>query len=159
MSQAWQVALSIIGAVGGLCGLWSLWYARKQTAFMEEQSRKQETQHKEELDWSERFERLARHLSHLTPTLTVRNILLYDSIFPDPGFREALETYIVEADRMRTRFLPRNPQPDELRRKKLRETIIRGEQYIEAPAERSRYRFEELHWLAWLIFIPRIMQR
>jgi hypothetical protein len=37
MTISWQNVFSIIGAIGGLCGLWSLWYSRRQTLLMEEQ--------------------------------------------------------------------------------------------------------------------------
>ncbi len=70
--QTWQSILSIIGAVGGLCGLWSLWYSRRQTILMEGQINKQDTQEKDELDWSERFERLANRLARISPGLTIQ---------------------------------------------------------------------------------------
>jgi len=70
--QIWQSALSIIGAVGGLCGLWSVWYSRRQTVLMEVQIHKQETQEAEELNWSERFDRLANQLVRISPVLTIK---------------------------------------------------------------------------------------
>jgi hypothetical protein len=132
--QTWQSVLSIIGAVGGLCGLWSLWYARRQTHLMEGQIRKQDTQDKEDLDWSQRFERLANQLARINPGLTIQEpgknstMGLYASIFSDPKFREALENYVVQVNPSRTQFAQRNPRPDELRRSNLRETVKRAEQ-------------------------------
>ncbi len=134
MPPTWQNILSIIGAIGGLCGLWSLWYARQQTNLMKLQIRTQETHDKEELDWSERFERLANQLVRLNPGLTIQppgvthQVTLYPSVFPDPQFREALQTYIVLLNSSRTQFSQRNPRPDELRRANLRDTIKKAEE-------------------------------
>jgi len=136
--QTWQSVLSIIGAVGGLCGLWSLWYSRRQTHLMEGQIHKQETQEKEDLDWSERFERLANQLSRINPGLTIQEpgksytIGLYASIFPNAQLRDAIENYVVQANPSRTQFAQRHPRPDELRRSNLRETVKRAEQYMAA---------------------------
>jgi hypothetical protein len=136
--QTWQSVLSIIGAVGGLCGLWSLWYARRQTHLMERQIHKQETQEKEDLDWSERFERLANQLSRINPSLAIQEpgksytIALYASIFPNAQLRDALEHYVVQANPSRTEFAQRHAHPDELRRSNLRETVKRAEQYMAA---------------------------
>jgi len=49
MQYSWQNAFSIIGAVGGLCGLSSLWDARRQTQLMEQQMPREETQDKDDL--------------------------------------------------------------------------------------------------------------
>jgi len=137
MSLMWQSILSIIGAVGGVCGLWSLWYSRRQTVLMEEQARKQESQDREELAWSERFERLANQLSRINPALSIQvpgsmnsPAVLYSWIFPDAKFREALENYVVQVNSSRTQFSQRNPRPDELRRANLRETITKAEKYM-----------------------------
>ena len=116
----------------------SVHYTKRQTEIMEGQIQKQETQDKEELDWSERFERLANQLVRINPGLTIvprghqtgTGIVLYSSIFPDPKFREALETYIVQVNTGRTHFSKRNPRPDELHRTNLRETIRDAEQYM-----------------------------
>jgi|SRR5882724_1244474 len=134
--QTWQSVLSIIGAVGGLCGGWSLWYSRRQTILMEGQIRKQETQDTEELDWSERFEHLANQLARISPSMSIQEpgknstMGLYASIFPDPKFREALENYVVQMNSSRTQFAQRNPRSDELRRTNLRDTIKKAEQYL-----------------------------
>jgi len=137
MPLTWQAVLGIIGAVGGVCGLWSLWYSRRQTILVEQQIQKQDNQDKEELDWSERFEHLANQLSRINPGLQIQPpgnssfaITLYSSIFPDPKFREALETYVVQVNSGRTQFSQRNPRPDELRRTNLRQTILTAERCI-----------------------------
>jgi hypothetical protein len=133
----WQAVVGIIiGTVGGVCGLFSLWYSRRQTILIEQQIQRQASQDKEELDWSERFEHLANQLSRINPGLQIQQpgksfvIGLYASIFPDPKFREALETYIVQVNSGRTQFSQRNPRPDELRRTNLRETITNAERYM-----------------------------
>lgn len=132
----------------------SFHYTRRQTEIMEGQIRKQESQDKEELDWSERFERLANQLVRTNPGLTIQppgyqaSIVLYPSIFPDAKFREALETYIVQCNGGRTQFSQRNPRPDELRRANLRETIKKAEQYM-ADFQKSnpQVKLEVLHGL------------
>ncbi len=101
---------------------------------MEAQIRRQDAQDKEDLDWSERFERLANQLARINPGMTIQEpgknstMGLYASIFPDPKFREALENYIVQLNSSRTQFAQRNPRPDELRRANLRDTIRKAEQ-------------------------------
>lgn len=101
---------------------------------MEEQIRRKEEQDKEELNWSERFERLANQLVRINPGMMIqepgKNSLtcMYPAIFLDPTLRVALETYIVEPNASHTQFSQRNPRPDELRRSNLRETIKRAEQ-------------------------------
>jgi len=132
--QTWQSFLSIIGAVGGLFGACSWWFSRRQVHLMEAQIRRQDAQDKEDLDWSERFERLANQLARINPGMTIQEpgknstMGLYASIFPDPKFREALENYIVQLNSSRTQFAQRNPRPDELRRANLRDTIRKAEQ-------------------------------
>ena len=136
MTISWQNIFSIIGAIGGLCGLWSLWYARRQTHLMEQQMRREENQEKDDLDWSERFERLANQLVRINPGFSIKppgyqhEVGLYGSIFPDPKFREALENYVVQANSSHTQFSQRNPRPDELRRANLRETVKKAEQCL-----------------------------
>lgn len=134
--QMWQSIFSIVGAVGGLCGGWSLWYARQQTQLMRQQIQREESQDREDLDWSERFERLANGLSRINPGMVIQEpgrnstMGLYASIFPDPKFRETLENYIVHVNASRTVFSQRNPRPDELKRSNLRETIKKAEQIM-----------------------------
>ena len=130
---AWESVLSIIGSVGGVCGFWSLWYTRRQTLLMEKQVRreeKQDVQDNDDLQWAERFDRLARQLTRISPALTVRDIMLYPSIFPDIKLQQSLETYIVEVNSSKTCFLARNPRPDELRRAALREAVQKAEECI-----------------------------
>ena len=77
-----------------------------------------DAQTKEELDWSDRFERLVRQLSRINPALQVQEngkvstITLYSSIFPDRKLQEAIENYIVQVNSSRAQFLPRNPRPE-----------------------------------------------
>lgn len=131
-----QTALSVIGGVGGLCGLWSLWYSRRQVVLMEQEIRKEDDLSKDELAWSERFERLANSLCRISPGLTIQEpgknstMCLYGAIFSDPKFREALENYVVQVNPGRTQFAQRNPRPDELRRSNFRQTIDRAEQHL-----------------------------
>ena len=133
-----SVVAILISVLAVLYAKRSVHYTKRQTEIMEGQIQKQEAQDKEELDWSERFERLAKQLVRINPGLTIQppgyqagsGIVLYTSIFPDAKFREALETYIIQLNIGRTRFLQRNPRPDELRRTNLRETIKKAEQYL-----------------------------
>lgn len=141
----WQSVLSIVGVVIGLCALaisvGAFLYTRKQTQLMEEQDRARKAEEKDELNWSERFERLVSRLSRISRTLMIQPrgeniaIPLYQTIFSDPRFREALETYIVTADPAGGRLTPRNPRPDELRRKVLRDTIEKAEQCMQSFQE------------------------
>jgi hypothetical protein len=133
MTVSWQEISGIIGAIGGLCGFWSLWYARRQTHLMQQQMQREAIHDKDELGWSERFERLANQLVRINPGLSVKpsgyehGICLYPAIFPDPRFREALENYVVHVSPGHTQFSQRNPRPDELRRSNLRETVKKAE--------------------------------
>lgn len=88
------------------------------------------------MEWSERFERLARQLSRISPGLqivpkgSVSPIHLYSAIFPERELQDALQTYVIELNNGGTQFSPRSPRPDELRRKFLRETVQKAEQHI-----------------------------
>jgi hypothetical protein len=130
--------ISVLALLGTLVGVY---YARGQLRearrVREEDAKALARQHEAEREgseWANRYERLVSQLTKLTPTLTVQPpgvpaTLLYPSIFPDPKFREALQTYIVQLNASQTEFLRRtNPRPDELRLTNLRETIKRAEQ-------------------------------
>src|ERR1700722_5144112 len=125
--------LSVIGAVGGICGLFSLLYARRQTRLIEEDLRNRQARDDEDRAWSIRFERVMNQILRVSPHLQVQEpgvhglTMMYTSIFPDPVFRLAVESYLVQLDRTRTLFLPRSPRPDELRSKNLRETVEKAE--------------------------------
>lgn len=88
------------------------------------------------MEWSERFERLARQLSRISPGLqivpkgSVSPIHLYSAIFPERELQDALQTYLIELNNGGTQFSPRSPRPGELRRKFLRETVQKAEQHI-----------------------------
>jgi hypothetical protein len=138
---AWQNASTIIGTIGGVCGLWSLWYARKQATYarkqtdlMEEDRRRQEEYDQNELAWSERFEKLANQIVRINPSFAVAEpgknstVYLYSAVFPDAQLRTAIENYIVKANAGYTQFITRNPRPDELRRSNLRDTVKKAEE-------------------------------
>ena len=138
----WNTILSIIGAVGGVCGIASLLYAhrqtkyaRQQTKLMEDDIRERRREEKEDSEWAERHERLVNHLVRVNPYLQIQPpgvplTRLYTSIFPDAKLRQELQTYIVQLDSGQTQFLRRSPRPDELRRTNLRETVKRAEQCL-----------------------------
>ena len=152
------MVLTIIGAiVGAIVGSLLTWYLQRHwmhdTATEVVELRKEigairqqfanfrqsaESQDKEELEWSERFERLARQLSRISPTLHIvpkgssSPIHLYSSIFPERELQDALQTYVLQLNSSGTQFSPRSPRPDELRRGVLRETVQKAEQRMAA---------------------------
>jgi hypothetical protein len=148
------MVLTILGAiVGAIVGSLLTWYLqrhwthdqtttevvelRREVAAIRQQfanlNRSVETQDKEDLNWSERFERLARQVSRISPTLHIvpkgstSPIHLYSSIFPLRESQDALQTYIIQMNSSGTQFSPRSPRPDELRRRVLRETVQKAE--------------------------------
>lgn len=133
MLAGWQIALSIIGALGGICGIVSLVYAHRQTRLIEEDLRNRHARDDEDRAWSAKFERVMNQILRISPHLQVQEpgvnglTMMYTSIFPDPIFRSALESYVVMLDKTRTQFLPRSPRPDELRSRNLRETVEKAE--------------------------------
>ena len=140
----WQSFLSVIGGVGGLCGIYALvqnWeqtkLAREQTRLMREQAKKSEEQEREERQWAERHERLAMRISHIGPNMLIASpnanshICLYPAVFQDPQFRSKLETYVVDLNASRTEFRPHKATPHELHLQGLRDTVATAEQLIE----------------------------
>ena len=138
MSAAWQLALGIIGAVGGICGLIAVFYAWRQTKVMSDDIRSRKQQEAEEIEWAARFELVMNQLLRINPLLQVQEpgasvpINLYQTIFPDLEFRKAVESYIVQLDRSQTQFLPRRPRPDELRSANMRKTLEKAETLLKA---------------------------
>jgi hypothetical protein len=142
MSDGWQTALSIIGGVGGVCGVVAIYYAWRQTKLMSDdiRSRKQETE--DEIEWAARFERVMRQVLRINPYLQVKvaasetPINVYSTIFPNAEVRRVIQSYIVELDSSQTQFLPRRPRPDELRSASMRKVVEQAENSLQAFRER-----------------------
>ena len=152
------MVLTILSAIiGAIVGALLTWYlqrrTREQTAAEVVELRKEvaaiyqqvdyfkrsaAAQDQEELEWSERFERLARQLSHIGPALHIvpkgssSPIHLFSSIFPARELQDALQAQVIQLSSSGTHFVPRSPRPDELRRKVLRETVQKAEQCMAA---------------------------
>ena len=133
----WTIIFGLFGIIGGLCGIWSLFYVRRQTNLMEQDIRDRKKQDAEDTDWSIRLEKVSNQLRQINPNLMVQEpgvkgpIQVYPTIFPDPKFRVTIETYIVEQNPSKTLFLPRSPQPYEFRSPTMRQTIERAESLIQ----------------------------
>jgi hypothetical protein len=133
----WTIVFGLFGVIGGLCGIWSLVYVRRQTKLMEEDIRDRKKQDAEDTDWSIRLEKVSNQLRQINPNLMVQEpgvkgpTQVYPTIFPDPKVRVAIETYIVELNPSKTLFLPRSPQPYEFRSPTMRQTIEKAEMLIQ----------------------------
>jgi hypothetical protein len=134
------VIFGLFGVIGGICGVWSLVYVRRQTALarrqtelMEREINDRKKQDIENDDWAQRLETLSNKLRRINPRLQVQEpgvvglTWIYTAMYPDPKFRLDIENYIVQLDPANTIFLPRKPQPYELRILRMRETIEKAE--------------------------------
>lgn len=100
-------------------------------------SKRQEKQDREDHEWQLKHEAVALQLSRINPHLHVQYPdnsirMIYTDLFPDPRFRQAIEHYIIEADRSYTIFRPRKPAPYELRSPALRDTVTKTAAVLDA---------------------------
>jgi hypothetical protein len=127
------IVVGVFGIIGGICGIWSLFYGRRQTKLAEQDIRDRRKQDAEDDNWAERFEKVSNQLRRINPRLQVQEpdtkglIWVYPTVFPDPKFRVDIENYIVQVNESQTLFLPRKPQAYELRSPRMRETIEKTE--------------------------------
>lgn len=130
------IIFGLFGVVGGICGIWSLLYVRRQTNLMEQDIQDRKKQDAEDDKWADRFENLSNQLRKINPRLQVKEpgvtnaTWVYLTIFTDPKFRVDIENYIVQMNPSETLFLPRKPQAYELRSPRMRETIEKAEALI-----------------------------
>jgi hypothetical protein len=137
---ALTIIFGLFGIVGGICGVWSLFYvrhqtelARRQTEMMERDFNDRKKQNAEDDQWAQRFEALSTKLRRINPNLQVQEpgvtgaTWIYSTMYPDPKLMANIESYIVQIDPARTRFLPRIAQPYEFRSPQMRETIEKAE--------------------------------
>jgi len=131
---------AIVGIVGGFCGAASLFYSRsqaelaqKQLDLMQKDIADRKKKDNEDEAWTVRFSELSRRLLRINPRIQVRepgtekNTWLYLDMYPDVKLRLNIENFIIEVDAARNLFLPRKPQPHELRSMAMRETIEQAE--------------------------------
>jgi hypothetical protein len=134
------VIFGVFGIVGGICGVWSVIYARHQTELarrqmetMERDINDRRKQDAEDDRWAERFEVLSTKLRRINPHLQVQEpgvngvTWIYTTMYLDPKFRLDIENYVVLLNSTGTVFLPRKPQPYEFRSRRMRETIENAE--------------------------------
>jgi len=130
----------LFGVIGGICGVWSLIYVRRQTALarrqtelMEREINDRKNQDIEDDQWAQRFEALSTKIRRINPRLQVQEpgvvgpTWIYTMMYPDPKFRVDVENYLVQLDPAGTIFLPRKPQAYEFRIPRMRETIEKAE--------------------------------
>lgn len=129
---ALTIIVGLFGVVGGICGIWSLVYVRRQTAMMAQDIGDRKKREEEDDSWAQRFEGLSRKLLRINPQLQVLEpgqknpTWIYTTMYTDPKLRVNIENFIVARD-CGTLFLPRKPQPHEFRSAAMRETIERAE--------------------------------
>ncbi len=131
------IVVGLFGIIGGVCGIWSLFYGRRQTKLMEQDLRDRRKQEADDDNWADRLEKLSNQLRRINPHLQVQEpgvkgtTWVYPTIFPDPKFRVDIENYIVQVNESQTLFLPRKPQAYELRSPRMRETIKKAEALLQ----------------------------
>lgn len=138
------IVFGIFGILGGICGVWSLFYVRDQVQLaqsqlelMQNDINQRRRRDEEDDSWASRFESLSRKLLRINPVLQVlepaqRNATwIYTTMYPDPKLRLNIESFIVEMNPSCTLFLPRKPQPHEFRSVAMRETIEAAEAQME----------------------------
>jgi hypothetical protein len=107
--------------------------ADRQVKIMEDDVAERKERDDEDESWAQRYEDLQRKLTRINPRTQVlepengNNTWIYSTMYADPKFRANVERFIVELDASQTLFLPRKPQPYELRSTTMRETIQRAE--------------------------------
>ncbi len=127
------IVVGLFGIVGGICGVWSFVYSRRQTEMMERDINDRKTRDAEDDQWAQRFETLSTKLRRINPRTQVQEpratstTWIYTTMYTDPKFRVDVENYIVQLDAAGNIFLPRKPQPHELRSQRMRETIETAE--------------------------------
>lgn len=129
--------VGVFGIIGGICGVWSLIYVRRQTKLLVEDISDRKKRNKEDDSWSQRFENLQRKLLRINPRLQVqepgntKTTWIYTTMYPDRNLRLNIENFIIEVNAPGNLFLPRKPQPHEFRSISMRETIERAEAEME----------------------------
>ncbi len=88
---------AIVGLVGGLCGIASLIYVRRQTLIMQRQLDDAESEKSGFVNWSEKYEQAS------TALVKIYSKLIYtgpspmnarDLVFPDGELRESIERHL-----------------------------------------------------------------
>lgn len=123
--------VGLCGIIGGICGVWSLLYVKKQTDMMAKDIKNRNDRDAEDDQWAHRFEQLRAKLLRVNPVLQVqepgrdRTTVIYPTMYPDARLRQAIEAFIVQLKGMQ--FEPRHPQPHEFSSPEMRRTIERAE--------------------------------
>ncbi len=131
------IIFGLFGIVGGICGVWSLFYVRQQTAMMAQDIAGRKNRDSEDDSWAQRFENLQQKILRINPNLQVQEpdnkntTWIYSTMYGDPRLKVDIESFIVEVNASGTLFLPRKPQPHEFRSARMRETIQRAESELE----------------------------
>jgi hypothetical protein len=127
------IIFGLFGIVGGICGVWSLVYVRRQTAIMAQDIADRKKRDNEDDGWAQRFENLQRKILRINPNLQIQEpgfkntTWIYSTMYGDPKLKVDIESFIVDVNPSGTLFLPRKPQPHEFRSTRMRETIQRAE--------------------------------
>ena len=136
MSIFGEVA-SVVGLVGGICGIGSLYYSRRQTNVVVEDHNERKKQAEEDDHWAQRFDRLQSRLLRINQRLQVQVnnsgglISLYMTMFADQELRLRVESTIVSSDAQHNMLFARRPSQLELRSSSMRDTIQRAEEAMD----------------------------
>jgi hypothetical protein len=138
------IVVGAFGIVGGICGVWSLFYVRdqvklaqRQLEFMQMDTNERKARDEEDDSWAQRYPNLSTKLLRINPTLQVAEpgqksaTWIYTTMFADPKLRANIENFIIEVNGPGSLFLRRNPRPHEFRFPAMRQTIERAEAEME----------------------------
>jgi hypothetical protein len=124
--QTLTVVLSIVGAVGGISGLASLFYVRKQTMVMQQQMRRLVRHDDSAEGWAKEYDEAASALEKIcSGTLMMgpgKTAPAYQFAFPDAALRERIERYLGTRN-FWGKFRPICPTGEQLQNPVLQHTI------------------------------------
>jgi len=133
MSVGIALAIAIIPILISLYALRVSLRTKAQLQVTQQDIANKKKQEDEDLKWAERFEELSSRLLRINPRIQVQEpglktpTWIYTTMYPDPKFRVDIENLIVNMDPYGVVFLPRTPEPHQLRSKRMRETIAKAE--------------------------------
>jgi len=143
---------SAVGLVGGICGIVSLIYQRKQTQLSQQLVKASQEQEQEYVDWSTKYEKVSDALTRIYPKVIFtgpsRGVNAVEVVFPDRALRGRIERYLCHRKGWWGRFEPAKLSREQVLNPILQELI---EQVLEAI---ERFKAEHSDWARAVGLLP-----